>query len=235
MDRLPNVVNVKEKDSGVESEEDILELFAEEEQNFETSPQKKTKRNNKRLTGPDEYDDENDDESKKKPTKKQKISKTNTAKMNESDTPGKFVLLKKLETDSDDAEETIEDADLVSSSVDFNDWRSLGVPEEIVKALVDKKFTYPTEIQRLTIPPAILGRKDILGAAETGSGKTLAFGIPIIDGILKSKKQDDEPASKLYALILTPTRELASQVHSHLKDIAQYTGNFIQVFLKLIS
>lgn len=40
--------------------------------------------------------------------------------------------------------------------------------------------------QRLSLPPAIKGRRDILGAAETGSGKTLAFGIPIIHGILNS-------------------------------------------------
>lgn len=58
----------------------------------------------------------------------------------------------------------------------------------ILKALAEKKFTEPTQIQSLTIPAAIMGRKDILGAAETGSGKTLAFGIPILNGILELKK-----------------------------------------------
>lgn len=40
------------------------------------------------------------------------------------------------------------------------------------------------------MPPAIFGRRDILGAAETGSGKTLAFGLPILSGILKLKEKE---------------------------------------------
>lgn len=43
-------------------------------------------------------------------------------------------------------------------------------------------------LQALSLPPAILGRRDILGAAETGSGKTLAFGLPILQGILIQKE-----------------------------------------------
>ena len=66
-------------------------------------------------------------------------------------------------------------------------WLSLGVPPLVVKALEDQKFETPTAIQSLTLAPAIMGRRDILGAAETGSGKTLAFGIPIIAGILEAK------------------------------------------------
>lgn len=76
-------------------------------------------------------------------------------------------------------------------SSDFNSeiWTSLGVPSIILKALKEQNFETPTEIQTLTLPPAILGRRDILGAAETGSGKTLAFGIPIINGICELKKR----------------------------------------------
>lgn len=68
----------------------------------------------------------------------------------------------------------------------------MGVPTAIIKALADQDFHSPTMIQTQTLPAAILGRKDILGAAETGSGKTLAFGIPIIKGILDLKSQNEE-------------------------------------------
>lgn len=69
-------------------------------------------------------------------------------------------------------------------------WHSLGVPQIIIKALADSGFETPTPIQALTLAPAIMGRRDVLGAAETGSGKTLAFGIPIIAGILEAKRKE---------------------------------------------
>ncbi|XP_043277004.1 ATP-dependent RNA helicase DDX24 isoform X2 [Venturia canescens] len=71
----------------------------------------------------------------------------------------------------------------------------MGVPQVIIKALEDQKFEAPTAIQALTLPPALMGRRDILGAAETGSGKTLAFGIPIIAGILDLKLRKPETHS----------------------------------------
>jgi len=71
-------------------------------------------------------------------------------------------------------------------------WSSMGVPTVVIRALADQNFHSPTMIQTRTLPAAILGRRDILGAAETGSGKTLAFGIPIIKGILDLKSQTKE-------------------------------------------
>lgn len=210
-------------------------------------------------------------------------------------------------------------------------WDFIPLPKPLLLALSDLGFDTPTEIQSLTLPPAILGRRDILGAAETGSGKTLAFGLPILTGILKCKensfkknndgekgnlnendteseedkleseeneqeseeyvsngKEEKEPDSEnilknaqilfkseessskseegtssnedfdfedsefkyeelgcvhsinnihvnnnitkkpLYALILTPTRELAMQVKNHLVAAAKYTGIYIK-------
>ncbi|KAJ8947885.1 hypothetical protein NQ318_010031 [Aromia moschata] len=86
-------------------------------------------------------------------------------------------------------------------------------------------------------------RRDILGASETGSGKTLAFGLPILTGILdvmeqSSGKAPNRPENKnevmlkpLYALVLTPTRELAFQVKNHLESVAKYTGIKIAVIV----
>uniref|UniRef100_A0A182K4F4 ATP-dependent RNA helicase n=1 Tax=Anopheles christyi TaxID=43041 RepID=A0A182K4F4_9DIPT len=74
------------------------------------------------------------------------------------------------------------------STVDYTAWVQLGVSEPIVRALADKGFKVPTEIQTKSLPVAIYGRRDLLGAAETGSGKTLAFGIPMLEGIMRLKK-----------------------------------------------
>lgn len=66
----------------------------------------------------------------------------------------------------------------------------MGVPQPVLQALAEKGFKSPTEIQSRTLPAAILGKKDILGAAETGSGKTLAFGIPMLAGIMELKRKN---------------------------------------------
>jgi len=92
-------------------------------------------------------------------------------------------------------------------------------------------YAHPTPIQSATLPAAILGRRDIVGAAPTGSGKTLSYGLPILQSLLEIM----EPASAeniaadeggktnermpLQALILTPTRELAIQVTSELQKV----------------
>ncbi|XP_032665529.1 ATP-dependent RNA helicase ddx24 [Odontomachus brunneus] len=88
---------------------------------------------------------------------------------------------------------SIED-DVKSTDINVEAWSSMGVPDIIIKALADQNFHSPTIIQARTLPAAILGQRDILGAAETGSGKTLAFGIPIIRGILELKSQQTETA-----------------------------------------
>lgn len=67
------------------------------------------------------------------------------------------------------------------------------------------KWTKPSKIQKEALPVAIQG-KDVIGLAETGSGKTGAFAIPIIQALL-------EKPSRLFALVLTPTRELAYQIN----------------------
>ena len=80
----------------------------------------------------------------------------------------------------------------------------------------DLKFTEPTPIQMLSIPPGLAGR-DVLASAETGSGKSAAFGLPILNKLMTM------PRGKTRALILAPTRELADQIAAHLKLLAKYT------------
>ncbi|KAI4469365.1 rna helicase [Holotrichia oblita] len=122
---------------------------------------------------------------------------------------------------------------LHEEEVNLEAWANLPLQQPLLKALASLKFQKPTIIQSSTLPAAILGKRDILGAAETGSGKTLAFGLPILHGILESKVKSlsngNDDKRPLYALILTPTRELAMQVTQHLKKLAKYTDIKISV------
>ncbi len=95
-------------------------------------------------------------------------------------------------------------------------FEDLDLAPELLRGVRDLKFTEPTQIQRLSIPPALEGR-DILASAETGSGKSAAFGLPILDALI------DEPRGKTRALILAPTRELADQISEHLTALAKHT------------
>ncbi len=110
-------------------------------------------------------------------------------------------------------------------------FQDLDLIDPIFKAISQKGYKVPTEIQQKAIPE-ILQRKDILGIAQTGTGKTAAFAIPIIQLIYKIDKQRQAPIT-LRALILTPTRELAIQIdenirtynkHTHLKHTVIFGG-----------
>jgi superfamily II DNA/RNA helicase len=89
----------------------------------------------------------------------------------------------------------------------------LGISETVVRALAKRDITQPFPVQQMVIRDALAGH-DLLVQSPTGSGKTLAFGIPLVDRI--------EPGSKgLSALVLAPTRELASQIVDELDSIAR--------------
>ena len=70
------------------------------------------------------------------------------------------------------------------SYTDKSQWELLGLPPELLLALEEMKFSTPTPIQRLSIPPAARYH-NVIGAAETGSGKTLAFGLPVLTRLLQ--------------------------------------------------
>ncbi|MCW0232422.1 MAG: DEAD/DEAH box helicase [Ferrovibrio sp.] len=88
----------------------------------------------------------------------------------------------------------------------FND---LGLNQALLTAITAGKYTQPTPIQAQAIPPVLQGR-DLLGIAQTGTGKTAAFALPILHRLAAGNRR---PAPKTCrALILSPTRELASQI-----------------------
>jgi ATP-dependent RNA helicase RhlE len=90
---------------------------------------------------------------------------------------------------------------------------ALGVSAPIVRALQGRGITAPFAVQSLVLPDALAG-VDVLAASPTGSGKTLAFGIPLVERITGA-------SGKPAALVLVPTRELASQVVDELQPLAK--------------
>jgi superfamily II DNA/RNA helicase len=92
----------------------------------------------------------------------------------------------------------------------------LGASRPVVRALERRGITAPFPIQALVLPDALAGR-DVLGRSQTGSGKTLAFGVALVERV-------DPGAGRPAALVLVPTRELATQVAEELSDIAGARG-----------
>ena len=88
-------------------------------------------------------------------------------------------------------------------------FKDLGLAEPLLKALTAKGYTVPTPIQSQAIPAAMTGR-DILGVAQTGTGKTAAFALPILHRLAADRKP--APRRGCRCLVLSPTRELASQI-----------------------
>ena len=92
-------------------------------------------------------------------------------------------------------------------------FRALGVSADVAQALAARDINTPFPIQELVIPDALTGA-DVLAKAPTGSGKTFAFGLPIVE-------RADATAPTPTALVLVPTRELASQVAEELYFVAK--------------
>ncbi len=91
----------------------------------------------------------------------------------------------------------------------------LGISKPVVVALAKRNIMAPFPVQEMVIADALDGH-DLLVQSPTGSGKTLAFGIPMVDLI--------EPGQDLSALVLAPTRELASQIVDELDSICRVKG-----------
>src|SRR5437660_2060177 len=95
-------------------------------------------------------------------------------------------------------------------------FRELGVSAPVVAALAARQIHKPFRIQELALPDALAGL-DVLVKSPTGSGKTLAFAVPIVE---RMNPSDPRPS----ALVLVPTRELASQVTTDLEPLARAKG-----------
>ncbi|PWM24949.1 MAG: DEAD/DEAH box helicase [Oscillospiraceae bacterium] len=92
-------------------------------------------------------------------------------------------------------------------------FQQLHLMPQLLRAVEQEGYLWPTPIQQRAIPPALRGR-DLLGCAQTGTGKTAAFALPILQRL--SEEKDPRGKRRIRALILTPTRELALQIHENI-------------------
>ncbi len=97
-------------------------------------------------------------------------------------------------------------------------FNELGLDAGLLRAVNDQGYTQPTPVQARAIPLVLQGH-DLMASAQTGTGKTAAFTLPILQRL-----QDGSRARKgaVRALILTPTRELAAQVHDNIKAYSRH-------------
>ena len=91
-------------------------------------------------------------------------------------------------------------------------FEDLGLSEKTLKAVKEKGFEEPSEIQALCIPLLLKKGTEVVGQAQTGTGKTAAFALPILETV-------DEEDKSVQALILAPTRELALQVSEEINSL----------------
>ena len=103
----------------------------------------------------------------------------------------------------------------------MTDFLTLGLASPILRALDEEGYTTPTPIQAQAIPAAMEGR-DVLGIAQTGTGKTAAFALPLLHRLIMDKRR--APPTGCRALILSPTRELAAQIHDSIKAYGRHLG-----------
>lgn len=95
---------------------------------------------------------------------------------------------------------------------------SLKLDDRLQRAVAAAGYTDTTPVQEAAIPPALEGR-DVIGSAQTGTGKTAAFVLPILQKLLDNPVKE----KRTRALIVTPTRELAEQIHDHVRQLGRYT------------
>ncbi len=123
----------------------------------------------------------------------------------------------------------------------MTNFAGLELAQPILRAISDEGYTTPSPIQGKSIPPLLQGR-DLLGVAQTGTGKTAAFALPLLHHLAQNNKKAESRRPR--ALILAPTRELASQIadslksygrHLHLRTGVVFGGSSIRPQIKALS
>ncbi len=98
-------------------------------------------------------------------------------------------------------------------------FKNLGLSAELLRAVEKKGYDEATPIQQQAIP-LILAGKDVLAGAQTGTGKTAGFTLPVLQQLQNNHTEGHKRYPRV--LVLTPTRELAAQVHESVRDYGQY-------------
>ncbi|MDE5972651.1 MAG: DEAD/DEAH box helicase, partial [Muribaculaceae bacterium] len=104
----------------------------------------------------------------------------------------------------------------------MTDFKSLGVREDLLRAIEEMGFEHPMPVQEKVIPHLLTADNDVIALAQTGTGKTAAFGLPVIQRI-------DTANRSTQALIIAPTRELCLQIAGDLADFSKYVDGLLVV------
>ncbi|PSR94449.1 P-loop containing nucleoside triphosphate hydrolase protein [Coniella lustricola] len=172
----------------------------------------------------DEDDDDDDDQEKKNEDNGTKASKKNGTPMasfisapsrikKKNPSSQQPTITTATTTATSLADDALPDPAATTAPTDPNTtFESLGVHPWLVRSLTNMAIRRPTGIQKGCIPEILKGR-DCIGGSRTGSGKTVAFAVPIL------QKWAEDP-SAIFAVVLTPTRELALQMYEQFKAIS---------------
>ena len=104
-------------------------------------------------------------------------------------------------------------------STDLTQFTDFGLAQPVLRALEEAGYVTPTPIQSQAVPPAMEGR-DLCGIAQTGTGKTAAFALPILHRLSLDNRR--APRRGCRVLVLSPTRELASQIAESFSDYGRH-------------
>ncbi|RCK65524.1 ATP-dependent RNA helicase DBP7 [Candida viswanathii] len=105
---------------------------------------------------------------------------------------------------------------------DATTFAGLGLNDKLASHLTEHlRFKYPTKIQQVVIPNLITTNQDLFVKAQTGSGKTLSFVLPMFHKLMMENKYKINRESGLFAIIMTPTRELATQIYGVLETLTR--------------
>mmetsp|Transcript_14897 Transcript_14897/g.36213 ORF Transcript_14897/g.36213 Transcript_14897/m.36213 type:complete len:294 (-) Transcript_14897:1893-2774(-) len=189
-------------------------------------------KNNKRKVSKAKESKEPESKLKEPESKKRKASPEESKTSNDASTSQKKTKRKKkkkkanLDPSPPVEDETFNDDETGESSIDDDRflehqqaWGNV-LDSRLETSLYRRGFVNPTPVQAAALHPAILGRRNIVGAAPTGSGKTLAFLLPILNHILQEDLAHGTPPQ---AIIVTPTRELATQIYHECNKLAPNT------------
>lgn len=143
------------------------------------------------------------------------LSPSNSNEIDASDSDDAEASGSKEDIASDNNEANLSESNQVNDSKEVS-FKDLGVVDVLCEACESLKWKTPTKIQKEAIPLALKGR-DVIGLAETGSGKTAAFAVPILQALLENPQ-------RYFALILTPTRELAFQISEQFEALGAGIG-----------
>ncbi|MFT5467827.1 MAG: ATP-dependent RNA helicase DeaD [Verrucomicrobiales bacterium] len=102
-------------------------------------------------------------------------------------------------------------------------FKSLGIPSDLIRGMEELKILTPTKIQSEAIPFLMRDGGDLIAQAQTGTGKTAAFGLPLLTKV-------DPKAAEIQGLVIAPTRELAKQIGKQLFRFTKYSEKvFVEV------